>query len=143
MSFTTLDGSAAEFGGGIFNNGGTVSIKNSLLSNSRGGNCAFEISSLGHNLSSDASCIGSLVELTDLNNVDPLLDPEGLKANGGPTLTVALLADSPAIDAVPESACTDGEGNPVTTDQRGIQRPSGSGCDIGAYEAQGGGGNEG
>ncbi len=38
------------------------------------------------------------------------------------------------MDAIPPSACTDALGNPVSTDQRGITRPQGSGCDIGAYE---------
>ena len=57
-----------------------------------------------------------------------------LDQNGGPTPTVALLPDSPAIDAIPPEACTDMEGNPITTDQRGVPRPQGEGCDIGAFE---------
>jgi hypothetical protein len=39
-----------------------------------------------------------------------------------------LLAGSPAIDAIPGSAC------PFAHDQRGQARPAGAGCDIGAYE---------
>jgi hypothetical protein len=50
-----------------------------------------------------------------------------LADNGGPTLTMALLAGSPAIDA--GSAV----GAPAT-DQRGIPRPQGPAVDIGAYE---------
>jgi hypothetical protein len=60
--------------------------------------------------------------------VDPLLGP--LAANGGPTQTMALLAGSPAIDAIPVASCA------VGTDQRGVSRPQGSGCDIGAFELQ-------
>jgi Synergist-CTERM protein sorting domain-containing protein len=60
---------------------------------------------------------------------DPKLDPVGLKDNGGPTETVALLADSPAIDA----GTGDYDGVPEK-DQRGVKRPQGKGYDIGAYE---------
>jgi len=51
-----------------------------------------------------------------------------LKDNGGPTIptkTHALVAGSPAIDAAP---CI------VATDQRGVARPVGAACDIGAFE---------
>jgi hypothetical protein len=51
-----------------------------------------------------------------------------LHNNGGPTQTIALLASSPAINHIPTSACA------VTTDQRGITRPQGPACDIGAFE---------
>lgn len=56
---------------------------------------------------------------------DPQLGP--LADNGGPTLTMALLPGSPAIEA----------GSLVgapATDQRGVGRPQGAAMDIGAYE---------
>jgi hypothetical protein len=60
---------------------------------------------------------------------DPRLGP--LADNGGPTLTHALLADSPAIDA---------GSNPsdLATDQRGgsYVRSAGAAPDIGAFELQ-------
>ena len=65
-----------------------------------------------------------------------MLDPEGLQENGGFTATIALLAGSPAIDAIPAADCTDQNGNAITTDQRGVARPQGNGCDIGAFEVQ-------
>ncbi|MFO7698076.1 MAG: choice-of-anchor Q domain-containing protein [Anaerolineae bacterium] len=46
----------------------------------------------------------------------------------GLTPTHALLEDSPAIDAAP--TCE------ATTDQRGVGRPQGDACDIGAYELE-------
>src|SRR5262249_48758658 len=55
-----------------------------------------------------------------------------LADNGGPTPTVALLPASPARDAIPTSACMDEEGNFIATDQRGVPRPQGPACDIGA-----------
>jgi RHS repeat-associated protein len=54
----------------------------------------------------------------------------------GHTQTIALLPGSPALEA---GATFNGpDGNPITTDQRGIDRPQGSGApDIGAFESQG------
>ncbi len=58
-------------------------------------------------------------------DADPLL---GLLAdNGGFTMTHALLEGSPAVDAGDPAACLD-------TDQRGVTRPQGVLCDMGAYE---------
>jgi hypothetical protein len=57
--------------------------------------------------------------------VNPLLGP--LRNNGGPTLTLALLPDSPALDAGDDTLSTG-------TDQRGFPRKSGLHVDIGAYE---------
>jgi hypothetical protein len=57
---------------------------------------------------------------------DPLLG--ALANNGGPTKTHAILANSPAIDALATCAPA------VTEDQRHVARPQGAGCDVGAYE---------
>ncbi|MGF1473315.1 MAG: choice-of-anchor Q domain-containing protein, partial [Rubrobacteraceae bacterium] len=51
-----------------------------------------------------------------------------LADNGGPTLTHALEAGSPALDNVLTEACD------VQTDQRGVARPQGPACDSGSYE---------
>jgi hypothetical protein len=66
---------------------------------------------------------------TDRVNTNAQLGP--LQDNGGPTLTHALLAGSPAIDT---GTCTDANGVTNTVDQRGSSRPSGPTCDIGAFE---------
>lgn len=79
------------------------------------------ISSQGHNIDGDGSC--RLSAAGDLPSRDPLVGP--LANHGGPTDTVALLPGSPALDAA--------EGCPAT-DQRGVTRPQGAACDIGAYE---------
>jgi len=52
-----------------------------------------------------------------------------LGPHGGPTWTVPLKAPSVAIDAA--AACTS------ATDQRGVARPFGAACDIGAFEWDG------
>jgi hypothetical protein len=86
------------------------------------GNCGGPIDSGGHNLDSDGTC--DLNAGTDHPNVDARL--AALADNGGPTDTRALLEGSPAIDA--GGACS-------ATDQRGVGRPVGGGCDIGAFES--------
>ncbi len=90
-----------------------------------------EVTSLGGNLIGvDTGSSGW--DVSDLvgnaaDPVDPLLDDLRMNAPGK-TLTYALLQGSLAIDAVP---CVDG----ITEDQRGVARPQGTLCDIGAYEA--------
>jgi Tol biopolymer transport system component len=83
--------------------------------------CSDPLASAGGNLTSDATCgLGA----TELQNTDPLL----LALNtSGPTDVLPLAAISPAIDAGNTLGCP-------STDQRGVSRPQGAGCDIGAYE---------
>jgi uncharacterized repeat protein (TIGR01451 family) len=74
----------------------------------------------------------TLSGVTDHNitGPDPNLGP--LMDNGGSTPTHALQPGSPAIDV---GSCTDLAGDPIASDQRGIPRPQGVRCDIGAYES--------
>ena len=69
-------------------------------------------------------------ECGSFSNADPLLNP--LADNGGPTHTMALQGDSPAIDAGNDDVCSGGLTGGV--DQRGAPRPYGAHCDIGAFE---------
>jgi hypothetical protein len=134
ISTSTVSGnSASRFGGGLWipgcpppSNCGTVSISGSIVANNGGGNCFGGVSDQGYNLESGTDC--GFTGTGSLQNTDPKLDPGGLQNNGGPTQTIALLDGSPAINKIPASACT------VTTDQRGISRPQGPACDIGAFE---------
>jgi hypothetical protein len=87
--------------------------------------------SRGDNIASDETC--DLTGPGDMTG-DPVLGP--LADNGGPTLTMALLPGSPAIDAVPVEHCTDADGEPLLVDQRGTPRPQGAACDIGAFELE-------
>jgi CSLREA domain-containing protein len=84
--------------------------------------------SLGFNLENGNSC--NLVPANgDMLDTNPVLG--ALADNGGDTWTHGLLAGSPAIDAIPLASCT------LPVDQRGVVRPQGPACDIGAYEAEG------
>ncbi|WP_330113878.1 choice-of-anchor Q domain-containing protein [Streptomyces sp. MUM 178J] len=108
---------------------GHLVLQNSIVAGNTGavgtsGDCAkafAAIESLGHNIDSDGSC--RLAAEGDLPSRPALLGP--LADNGGPTDTHALLPGSPALDAAAHCSATD---------QRGVSRPQGAACDIGAYE---------
>lgn len=145
---TVTGNRAASQGGGVWTAATVWGSANSTFSNSvLGGNtlvgfepegpdCWGPLESHGYNLIQEAS--GCTIGGDTTGNIlgqDPLLGP--LLDNGGPTLTHALLPGSPAIDAGNPSGCTDHLGNPLTADQRGVPRPQGAACDIGAYEFEG------
>jgi hypothetical protein len=91
-----------------------------VASNS-GGNCAIPQFDGGGNIDfPDSPCPGS--------NGNPQLGP--LADNGGPTQTHALGPGSAARDAIPANGA-----NCAADDQRGLTRPAGAACDVGAYEA--------
>jgi hypothetical protein len=131
----------SSIGGAIVNDGGTISLKSTVLADSAPDNCGGgNITDAGYNISDDTSC--GFTKTGSANNgdsVDPQLDTMGLKDNGGPTQTISLLMGSPAINAIPIATCTD-QSSPtpqrITTDQRGYGRPAPgqTKCDIGAYE---------
>lgn len=81
-----------------------------------------------HNLENLNQC--GLTGAGDIVNANPLLGP--LQDNGGTTGTVALGVGSPAING--GASCLDATSMPLTHDERGIARPQGPGCDIGAFE---------
>jgi hypothetical protein len=127
LTNVTLDGNTAFGGSGLSVSGAPgVSLLNTILNANNGSNCSGAIASLGHNLSSDSSC--GLSDPTDVENTDAQLG--SLQNNGGQTDTQAPGPTSRAIDAALSSACP-------STDQRGIARPQGAGCDIGSVERLG------
>lgn len=134
-----------DYNGGVttfgFNGSRIVSslLKSTLVANNFGpnftsGGTLATLSSDGHNLDTDGSSHflngfnGDIIGSSS-NIIDAKLGP--LQNNGGPTPTHALLAGSPALDT---GDCLDFDGVTVSKDQRGINRPQGPACDIGAYE---------
>jgi hypothetical protein len=81
----------------------------------------------GYNLSADNACAFFLDQAGDVNNTPAQLG--ALAANGGATWTHLPATGSPLIDAAP---CLPD----FAADQRGVSRPQGAQCDIGALEVE-------
>jgi len=133
LNDTIVSNTASTQGGNIYAGGvptASINLKNTLVAFGAPNNCDNVVVSQGHNLESANSC--GFTAGGDLRNTNPKIGP--LQDNGGPTLTHALLAGSPAIDAGTNSGCP-------ATDQRGVVRPLDGNadghkvCDIGAFEA--------
>lgn len=126
--------SAKDLGGAMYNNGDEGTSRPKLTNVIMWGNTAGfggpEIYNSG-NASTDIN--HSIVQggcppvgvCTDPASSDPLLGP--LQDNGGSTWTMLPALGSPAIDSGNNNTCAD-------IDQRGIVRPKGLGCDMGAVE---------
>jgi predicted outer membrane repeat protein len=119
---TTSDGASSSTGSGTGT--GSFMLQDTIVANGTPSNCSAvgPITDGGHNISwPDTTCPGL--------NVDPNLGP--LANNGGPTQTLALPPGSPAVDGVPATGASC-----WPTDQRGVIRPQGPNCDVGAFELQ-------
>ncbi len=119
---------ASGVGGGLFAQSSTTAddmrVQNTIVASSLGSGCAGStrsaIANGGYDLShGDKTCPG----LRGNPKLGPLAD------NGGPTETMAIAAGSAAIDRIPRRT-----GDCPPTDQRGVRRPQGRACDIGAVE---------
>jgi predicted outer membrane repeat protein len=128
LTNVTIVGNQGQFfAGGIANRLGTITLKNTLLSNNfnpqnnQASNCYKPIATSSFSLSSDSTCgLGA-----GRDTVDPLLNP--LSYNGGYTQTYLPMLNSPAIDGGTGVGCP-------PTDQRGVTRPQGQACDVGSVE---------
>jgi len=149
---STLSGNASEqWGAALFNTGGAIVTHGTLSGNAAGengadirnlgvltfarslvdGDCVGEVAdiqSAGYNIQSPGGSCG-FDGLSDLVDV-PSLEIGPLTNNGGPTTTHALQPGSVAVDRIPSTECN------VTQDQRGVPRPQGEACDVGAFELE-------
>ena len=121
---TIVGSTVAGNSGSTGNVAGDATLTNSILANGGAeGDCSGTIDATNSLIDDTTDCT-----ITGTGNVtDQPAKLGALKANGGPTETMALLGGSPARDAGDLATCP-------TTDQRGVHRPQGAGCDIGAYE---------
>lgn len=123
LNFVTIANNTGDRGSGIARSGGTVNLKNTLLSENPQ-NCYGTITSQGHNLSTDMSCTG-LTQISDKPNTPQSLSTLG--PFGGYTQTYELNFDTYARDGGINT------GTPAT-DQRGLPRLEGTAPDIGSLE---------
>ena len=134
--------------------GGVANIKSTIVAGNLGGTSGEDgqapdvfgtFNSHGFNLIGRKDGSTGFTAATDKKGtiaspLNPKLDPKGLRNNGGPTQTVALVSGSPAIDKGSSVGLT----GTLTTDQRGFARTvdksgvpnatGGDGTDIGAFE---------
>lgn len=136
VAFNKATGQNPQGGNLYITDSGTLwTAKNSIIADGTAGtgaeNCAgAKLNSLGYNLEDRNQC--GFIRPTDKQSTDPLLAT--LANYGGPTDTDALLSGSPAINGGNPSGCLGPTSTKLLTDQRGIARPQGSRCDIGAFE---------
>jgi hypothetical protein len=124
----------------------TLNTFGSVIANPLGGgtDCGYTLTpfatSTGYNYITDSSCLpGGNAAPASTDRIVAGGNPQlgSLGNNGGATQTLLPASTSPLIDAIATSACqTPPLANGVTTDQRGVSRPQGAGCDIGAVEVQ-------
>ncbi len=138
-------GTAAIFVGTFTDANAGLTLTNTIVSGNQDYACQFMVAagltgghrvylaSGGHNVFGDGSCAPAdtagppPAPASDQIVGNAMVGP--LANNGGPTLTNLPLGGSPAIDAADPAACP-------ATDQRGIARPQGAGCDAGAVEVE-------
>jgi PKD repeat protein len=127
---STLSGNRTNqtygYGGGLYNYG-TLHYTNTIMANSpHGADCVQDGGSIATNINNVVEDGGCAAGGVNFKTGDPKLG--ALQNNGGRVKTMALLPGSLAIDA---------GANCLSTDERGVARPQGSACDIGAFESRG------
>ena len=123
LTNVTITGNTAPVGGGTYNATSSATIRNTIFWGNTGGEIYNDI--LSTSTVSDSVVQGGYSGGTNIIIGDPGLGSLG--DYGGATQTIPLGDGSPAIDAGSSTYCPN-------TDQRGVSRPQGSACDIGAYE---------
>lgn len=132
VNSTIVNNTAGFVGGAI---AGPATVRNTIIANNDGDNpwdiqenCTDVLTNAGHNIQFPQKTTGNWNDYECLGGQTAVNPQLGTLGNyGGPTPTVPLLANSPAINA--GSSCP-------ATDQRGFARNGV--CDIGAYEFGGG-----
>jgi hypothetical protein len=146
VTFSGNSTTVAGYGGGIYNADSNLQIYNTILWADGGGTAeivndpalvstvtimdSVVKGSLATSGATPSNCLpgDSQTTCTRVFQGNPVLGP--LQNNGGRTLTLAIGAGSSALNKGGVNfAC-------APKDQRGVTRPQGPACDIGAYEKQ-------
>lgn len=144
ITFSTIANNRAGTGGGIMldinklSTIGEVKVRGSIVAGNSAGDSpdiSGTVTTASYNLVENATGATLPGDRFSIIGQSPRLAP--LHMNSGPTPTAALLQGSPAIDRVPVKTCDEILGPDKAFDQRGMKRPQGTACDIGAYEASG------
>jgi len=127
LTNSTVSGNNSGEDGDIYSPGDfpTLTVTNSIVD----GDCSgfYIMLSNGYNIESPGDTCG-FDQTGDQSGVSAvLLDLQPLASNGGPTQTHAITTDSAGFNA---GTCE------VDEDQRGVTRPQGPACDVGAFELE-------
>jgi fibronectin-binding autotransporter adhesin len=116
----TISNNTASYVGGVLGEGSSITENNTIVAGNSHG---------------DFNIAGSPIGSHNLIGGDPVLAPLG--NYGGPTQTMPELPGSPALGAGSVALAVDPQGNPLTTDQRGLPRITSETLDIGAFQSEG------
>ncbi|MBK9124667.1 MAG: hypothetical protein IPM16_16325 [Chloroflexi bacterium] len=126
FAFNTVPNDDASVGGAIH---AKATVKNTIFLGNTGGwngirGCFGAITNGGHNIQSPGDSCGGGIPIKDAL-LNAALEPARASLTFGQTQVLVPLPGSPAYNA---------GANCPGTDQRGVSRPQGDACDIGAYE---------
>jgi hypothetical protein len=138
---STVSGNTSESGASIVNstdelNTAVLMISNSVIDDDCIGwreglpQGSPDIISSGYNIESPGDTCGFDQQTDWVTVTEQQLNLGPLQDNGGPTMTHALMPGSVAVDHIPAVDCD------VDEDQRGVARPQGPACDVGAFELE-------
>lgn len=121
---------------GVYSSGGSVTLRNTLLANNSDSDCFLvsnaPLTAKGNNFDSDGTCPGTVTQINAPIGV--------LKDNGGPTWTIKPELGNGARDTGDNFICLASVGAPNYgaggQDQRGVNRPQSTNCDVGAFEVR-------
>ena len=126
LTNVTFSGNSAQRGGGMYNGySSSPQIRNTILWGNTAPSGAQIYNDSSTPVVSYSVVQGGYAGGTNIITADPKLGTLG--NYGGFTQTIPLQAGSSAIDTGNDTTC-------AVTDQRGISRPQGAHCDIGAFE---------
>ena len=131
LNFNGAGGAAGVYGaGGGMNNASTANLSATIVAKSAsGGDCSGHPTDAGYDITDDGTC--GFTGTGSVNSSATLGASLGsLADNGGPTKTVLPSALSPVLGAIPSGTA----GLCPTTDQRGVNLPTGLKCAIGAVQ---------
>jgi hypothetical protein len=131
---STIAYNVSYFGPGVANQNATLSTQNSLFAYNHLAcglsclqDCYGTVTSQGYNVMMEPDCTITPTTGDQFYVRGTILGP--LKDNGGPTKTHALASGSQALEKSDNATCP-------STDQRGVHRPIGLRCDVGAFETE-------
>ena len=132
ITHCTFSGNSAAAGTAISNNAFVSAINATVID----GQCDTDVGGMWNslNINHNVETPGDTCNFTgpdDQVDVSPDdLSLGALQDNGGPTQTHALDSGSVAVDVIDEAMCE------ADSDQRGVVRPQGAACDVGAFELE-------